>query len=143
MILFEILRFLYFIIIGIIIGLLFDIFRSVRRSFKIPDIITYLQDILFLIITAILLLISIFIINNGEIRGFMFIGIFIGLIVYFSIISKYILKILTKILLFFKEKIVNPIYCFFVKKVDFSSHRKKINDFIRNKKDFFGKCRKK
>ena len=39
--------FLIFIINGIVIGLLFDIFRILRKSFKTSDIITYVQDILF------------------------------------------------------------------------------------------------
>ena len=36
--------FLIFTINGILIGLLFDIFRILRKSFKTPDIITYIED---------------------------------------------------------------------------------------------------
>ena len=38
---------LIFIVTGILIGLLFDIFRILRKSFHTSDIITYIQDILF------------------------------------------------------------------------------------------------
>lgn len=43
--------FLIFTINGILIGLLFDFFRILRRSFNTKDIITYIQDIVFWILT--------------------------------------------------------------------------------------------
>lgn len=69
-------------------GLLFDIFRILRKSFKTPDFITYLQDILFWIISGLILLYSIFKFNNGEIRLYIFIGIIIGISLYILIFSK-------------------------------------------------------
>ena len=74
--------FLIFTINGIIIGLFFDIFRILRKSFKTSDIITYLQDFIFWIITAIILLYSVFKFSNGEIRLYMFIAVFLGCIIY-------------------------------------------------------------
>ncbi len=58
--------FIVFILNGFLIGLLFDIFRIFRKSFKTPDFITYLEDFIFWIITGLLLLYSIFKFNNGE-----------------------------------------------------------------------------
>ena len=57
--------FLIFTINGILIGLLFDIFRILRKSFKTSDIITYCEDLLFWILTGLLLLYSIFTFNAG------------------------------------------------------------------------------
>ncbi len=88
--------FLIFIINGFIIGLIFDIFRILRKSFKTSDFLTYIEDILFWIITGIIVLYSIFIFNNGEIRFFMFIGILLGAILYLLLISKYVIKISVK-----------------------------------------------
>ena len=48
--------FLIFVINGFLIGILFDIFRILRKSFKTKDIITYIEDILFWILTGLLLL---------------------------------------------------------------------------------------
>ena len=70
--------FLIFVIDGLIIGLLFDTFRILRKSFKTPDFITYVEDILFGIITGLLILYSIFKFNNGELRFYLFLGIFFG-----------------------------------------------------------------
>lgn len=64
--------FLVFIINGLLIGLLFDIFRILRRAFKTSDFVTYIEDILFWILTGFSILYSIFVFNNGEIRLFMF-----------------------------------------------------------------------
>ncbi|MBE5820212.1 MAG: hypothetical protein E7310_05310 [Clostridiales bacterium] len=58
--------FFIFILVGFIIGILFDIFRILRRSFKTKDIITYLQDILFWLITGTLILYTTFKFNNRR-----------------------------------------------------------------------------
>ena len=60
--------FLIFVINGLLIGLLFDFFRILRLSFKTRDFVTYIEDIIFWIITGIIVLYSIFIFNNGEIN---------------------------------------------------------------------------
>lgn len=46
--------FILFFIIGITIGLMFDFFRVLRKSFKTPDFITTIQDIIFLFLTRII-----------------------------------------------------------------------------------------
>lgn len=62
----ELRIFLIFCISGIIIGIFFDIFRIIRRTFKISDIHTYIEDIMFGIITGIFLIFIIFIYNNRK-----------------------------------------------------------------------------
>ena len=84
--------FLIFILVGIIIGLLFDFFRILRRTFKTSDFITYLEDILFWILSGIILIYSIFVFNNGELRAYIFLSLFIGIITYMLTISKYFIK---------------------------------------------------
>ena len=95
--------FLIFIANGIVIGLLFDLFRIMRRSFKTSDVMTYIEDILFWILTGILILYSIFVFNNGELRLFMFLAIGIGIITYILLFSSYIIKINVTIINFFKK----------------------------------------
>lgn len=85
--------FLIFTIEGIIIGLIFDIFRILRKSFKTSDVVTYIEDILFWLITGVLILYTIFVFNYGEIRLFMFVGLFLGAMFYMLLISKYVIKI--------------------------------------------------
>ena len=108
----EPLFFCIFIINGLLIGLLFDFFRILNKSFKTRDFMTYIEDILFWILSGIILLYSIFTFNNGEIRFYMFLGVILGCIVYMLLFSRYIVNTITKIVLFFKKiikKIVNII----------------------------------
>lgn len=104
--------FLIFIINGFIIGLLFDFFRILRKAIKTSDFITYIEDSLFWILTGCIILYSIFVYNNGEIRLFMFVAIIIGILLYITLISKFILKFSLNIINFFK-KIFSIIFAIF------------------------------
>lgn len=95
-----------FIINGIVIGLLFDFFRILRKTFKTKDIITYIQDILFWILTGFILLYSIFTFNNGEIRLFMFLAVIIGISLYMLFFSSYVIKINVEIINLVKNVVI-------------------------------------
>ena len=101
--------FLIFTINGIAIGILFDIFRILRKSFKTSDIVTYMQDLLFWILTGFILLYSIFTFSNGEVRFYMFLGVFLGCLIYMILFSKYFININVKIIKIIK-KIVSIIF---------------------------------
>lgn len=92
-----------FIIAGILIGIFFDIFRILRRTFKTPDWITYLEDILFWILTGSFLLFLLFYFQNGEIRGYVILGLFLGILIYMLTISKHFIKISVNILKTIKD----------------------------------------
>lgn len=79
--------FIFFFIIGIILGVVFDFFRVIRKSFKISDFSTLIQDIVFLIFSGILIITSIIKLNGGEVRLFLFLGIFFGTLIYLLTIS--------------------------------------------------------
>ncbi len=85
--------FLMFILNGILIGLLFDIFRIFRKSFKTPDFITCLEDILFWLISGLILLYTIFKFNNGELRLYIFLGLCLGILIYMLVFSKVFVKV--------------------------------------------------
>lgn len=99
--------FLIFTINGILIGIIFDIFRIFRKTIKTSDFGTYIEDFLFWIITAIILLYSIFTYNNGELRFFMFLAVILGFIIYIFTISSYLIKI--------NVNIINTIKKIFIK----------------------------
>ena len=90
--------FLVFSLTGVIIGILFDFFRILRKTIKTPNFITYIEDISFWILTGILILYNIWYFNDGEIRIYMFLGIILGILIYMSTISKLIILIFSKIL---------------------------------------------
>lgn len=99
-----------FIITGILIGLLFDVFRILRKSFHTADWITYIQDILFWILAGSMMLFSIFTFNHGEIRSYVFIGIIIGVVIYMLALSKLFVKSSVTIILFLKKIFSYPIH---------------------------------
>ena len=101
--------FLNFVLTGIVIGILYDIFRILRKSFKTIDIITYIQDFIFWIFTGIVLLYSIFTFNNGELRSYVFIGIIIGIILYMLLLSKYFVKISVYVIRIIKKLLYWPL----------------------------------
>ena len=113
--------FFIFIIDGLLIGLLFDFFRILRKSMKTSDFMTYVEDILFWILTGFIILYSIFVYNNGEIRLFMFFAMIIGIMLYWLFISKFILKISLNIINLIKKvfkivlNVIKVPFIFFIK----------------------------
>ena len=117
-----------------------------RKSFKTNDFITYLQDILFWIISGILILLNIYKFNSGEIRIFIFVGIILGVLLYMLTISKLFIKINVSIIRFF----TNIMKKFFVYPIKFIlniiinpifSLIKKLRQIFTIKFDFFVKIR--
>lgn len=102
--------FLLFFIIGIIIGLIFDFFKVLRKSFKTKDIITFIEDLLFLLVSGVLIIFGIIKLNGGEVRFYLFLGIFLGVLIYSLTISN-----LYVIILYEFVRICKKIFCFFAK----------------------------
>ena len=96
---------LIFIGSGFLIGIFFDIFRVLRKSFKTPDIITYLEDFLFWIITGIYLIFIIFKFSYGQIRFFMFASLILGFVIYILTISKFFISLNVTIITLFKSTV--------------------------------------
>lgn len=101
--------FLIFILNGFFIGVTFDIFRILRKSFDTPNFITYIEDILFWVISAFIVMYSLFIFNNGQFRAYIFIGIFLGITTYMLFFSKLFINISVRIISFIK-KIISIIF---------------------------------
>ena len=95
--------FIIFVLNGFIIGILFDIFRILRKSFKTPDVITYMQDIAFWILSGLIILYSIFKFNSGELRLFIFIGVLLGIWAYILVLSKLFINMSVHIINFIKK----------------------------------------
>lgn len=88
---------------GMVIGIIFDFFRILRKLIKFPDFIVYIQDIIFWILTGIILIFLLFVFTNGVFRFYIIINLFFGIIVYFLTFSKFIFKIITVSNNFFKN----------------------------------------
>ena len=73
---------------GLLFGLLFDVFRIVRRSFDEKGRFVNFFDGLFWIVYAVLFIRRLFIINGGDLRWFVFAGTFFGILLYFFLLSR-------------------------------------------------------
>ena len=139
----ELITLLCFFLTGTTIGILFDIFRIIRRSFKTADFITYIEDVCFWCLAGLILLFSIFTFNNGELRLYIFLGILFGALIYLLTISKYFILIFVRLFTFIKKilwypvnkiiqlstKIFRPIKTYFAK-----IHLKIVNEWKKNDK---------
>ena len=99
----QLYSFAVFILVGFLIGLLFDFFRISRRTFKTSDLITSIEDVLFWILSGLLILFTIFKFNNGDIRIYIILSILIGIVIYILIFSKIVMNTLVKIIIFIKR----------------------------------------
>ena len=98
--------FLIFILNGILIGVTFDVFRILRKSFNTPNFVTYIEDTLFWIISAIIVMYSLFIFNNGQFRAYIFVGILLGIAIYMLFFSKIVVKVSVKIISVVKTGVI-------------------------------------
>lgn len=87
--------FLWSILTGAILALIFDFFRAMRKCGKDNLLIVCLQDVLYLIIAAFVIIMSSFITNDGELRGYMFLGYLLGVIFYLLLLSRMVIKLLS------------------------------------------------
>ena len=97
---------------GICIGTIFDMFRVSRKSFKTPNLLIYIEDVLFWALAGGITLFVIGAFTDGQIRLYMILMQILGALIYFSTISKYFIKINTAIVLTIKKFlniILNPL----------------------------------
>lgn len=96
---------------GIIMGMLYDLIRTFRKIIHHPNWAVQLEDLLYWITCGCFAFIMIYWRNYGEIRGFVFLGILIGTVLYFSTVSILFMKITTKMINWTK-KVLNKIIRF-------------------------------
>jgi len=149
--------FLIFTLNGVWIGLFFDFFRILRKSFKTINLITYIEDILFWILTGISIIFCMYHFSDGSLRFFMFLGLLFGFVLYLLTLSKIIIKTVVSLITILKKithkilKIIiiplrflytmvdkilfRPIYLFSIKTQSFLTKKsKKISGKIKNLK---------
>lgn len=84
----------YSFIAGMIIGILFDLYRLMRGLSNPKKAITIIEDILFGIFTAIIIFIFLLYTNYAYTGFYVYMWIAFGIYIYFKFISRLFLKIL-------------------------------------------------
>lgn len=85
---------------GLIIGLLFDMYRVIKSNFKVFKYISLVFDALFWILVTLVIFVTVDAIESFELRYYHFVALFIGFVLYYNTISKLVLTIMNKIISF-------------------------------------------
>lgn len=96
----DITYFLWSLAAGIVLAVIYDIVRVIRRMVNVPDLVVNLTDIMFLIFSAVVAIAAAYLFNNGELRIYSLIcmaGIFM---VYKILIGDLIVKYTVRVLRF-------------------------------------------
>lgn len=86
------------IIYGAIMGVSYDGLRLLRRLIRHNNFFIGLEDIIYWIVWAFVVIDAIHIYNSGELRLYVYVGIFIGFLIYKNTIGWVVDKILSHIL---------------------------------------------
>ena len=101
---------------GIVIGLLFDFYRALRANFKIVRRVSFVFDFIFWILITIVIFTTVNVLERFNLRYYHFVALFLGFILYYNTISKYVLSIFNKIISFITslfKKTIHYIVAFF------------------------------
>lgn len=89
---------------GAIAGFIYDLFRLKRKALKTKAFIVGLEDVIFWVFTALLVFTTATISNQGEVRLYFIFAAFIGVVLYYWLLSLWVIQILT----FFVKVMVWP-----------------------------------
>lgn len=77
------------LILGALLGIVFEVFRTVRSLFGGGTVAVFIQDVVFWIISSFVVYIFFLIFTKGTVRYFVLIGAFLGFTVYMKTIGKF------------------------------------------------------
>ena len=135
----QAINFLYSIVLGIILALVYDFIRALRKIKAYSAIAVFFQDVIYFILAVPIVFCFLLATTNGELRGFVFFGIMLGFIISLLSVSRLNLKFLVKVFMFLKKNnermrvLSSKIYLFFYKKIrEIKKKTKKILKMSRN-----------
>lgn len=80
---------------GAAAGFIYDLFRLKRRALKTKAFLIGLEDVIFWVITAVLMFITAYFSSEGEVRLYFLFAAFIGVLIYYWVFSNWVIQILT------------------------------------------------
>lgn len=88
----EMRLFLVCMLLGAVLALVYDLIRILRMLFHHKDFLVDVEDLLFWLFTAWLVFRTLFAYNRGALRGYAFLGLFLGFLLYAFTFSRILLK---------------------------------------------------
>ncbi|WP_291578815.1 spore cortex biosynthesis protein YabQ [Clostridium sp. UBA6640] len=95
----QIILFVFSLLSGVLIGILFDIYRIIRGFEDVGAIITIIQDVLFWIATGFIVFVFMMYTSYAYMSFNVFVYVSAGLFVYIKLISKIFINVLHNVLL--------------------------------------------
>ncbi|MCT4565956.1 MAG: spore cortex biosynthesis protein YabQ [Maledivibacter sp.] len=103
---------------GIVIGFMYDVYKIYRSILKTKKIIAAIQDILFWIAISIVVIYVLVYSDDGNVRGYYFIGFLLGALIYNLLLSRIVVKTI-KMFLKAIQRIFHRIYMGIKRVMDF------------------------
>lgn len=75
--------------LGVIIGIIYEVFRTVRSLFGGGTVVVFIQDIVFWVINSFVVYLFFLVFTKGIVRYFVLIGTFIGFIIYLKTVGRF------------------------------------------------------
>lgn len=93
----QLVSFLITVIAGMAAGLLYDLYILLRRTIRPKRWVTDLGDLLFWLLAIGTVYGILLIFNWGEVRLYVFIGLVVGAVLYYNLLSKVFVMVITKV----------------------------------------------
>lgn len=94
----EMLLFTVCLLLGVALALLYDVVRVLRMLFHHWDWLVDLEDLLYWVFTGWSVFQTLFYFNRGALRGYAFLGLFLGVLLYTLTFSRLVLFLIRKLL---------------------------------------------
>nr|WP_303244277.1 spore cortex biosynthesis protein YabQ [uncultured Cellulosilyticum sp.] len=98
----QALLFITSIEIGIVMGMIFDLIRVIRKIVKHPSFFVQVEDLLYWIVCGLISFYMLYVTNYADIRPFILIGIILGAVFYFATFSIVFMKAATAVINYVK-----------------------------------------
>jgi spore cortex biosynthesis protein YabQ len=105
----QLIFFAWVLLIGAVAGLIFDFFRILRRTFRHPDALTQVEDVVYWLLATVFIFYFILHRNDGEMRLYAVAGIFGGMGLYFFTLSRLLMAVSCVVMDFLKKVIMTAI----------------------------------
>ena len=90
----DLYAFLYSVLSGVLIGIAYDVFKVKRKYIYTKNIYVNIKDLIFWAVTLIIMFWDVYYGNDGELRGYIWLGSFLGLGIYVCLLRMWVEKVL-------------------------------------------------
>lgn len=138
--------FLCSILIGVVLSVLYDMFRVARKEVRHKNIFVMFEDVVFWLLCTAFMFVFMYNINSGQFRVYIIVGAILGCILYYLTISRFVVKVFCIITDIIKKTIkallkifIRPFIVIVLRPLNTAGHRvsQKSKKYYRNLKNLY------